>query len=76
MDTHTRNFSWMSGARWAGTCEIQESFDRIGPLIARRMPFESVVMRAIDQERGRVETLVRAPAGGRPGDSLDGDRSQ
>ena len=41
--------------------EIQESVDRIGPLIGRRMPFESVLIRVIDLERNRVETLVRAP---------------
>ena len=35
--------------------------DRIGPLIGRRMPFESVLIRVIDLERNRVETLVRAP---------------
>ena len=31
--------------------EIQDSIDRIGPLIARRMPFESVLVRVIDVER-------------------------
>ena len=41
--------------------EIEESLDRIGPLIARRMPFEAVLVRVIDLERRRVETLVRAP---------------
>jgi hydrogenase-4 transcriptional activator len=50
--------------------EIQESVDRIGPLIARRMPFESVLVRVIDLERGRVETLVRAPLREVPGESL------
>ena len=48
--------------------EIQESVDRIGPLIARRMPFESVLVRVIDLERGRVETLVRAPRREVPGE--------
>jgi len=52
--------------------EIQDSVDRIGPLIARRMPFELVLVRVIDFERGRVETLVRAPAHERSGDSLKG----
>jgi transcriptional regulator with GAF, ATPase, and Fis domain len=41
--------------------ELQESVDRIVPLIARRFPFEGVLVRQIDQQRGRVETLVRAP---------------
>jgi hydrogenase-4 transcriptional activator len=51
--------------------EIQESVDRIGPLIARRMPFESVLIRVIDLGRGRVETLVRAPRREEgPGESL------
>jgi hydrogenase-4 transcriptional activator len=50
--------------------EIQESVDRIGPLVARRMPFESVLIRVIDLERGRVETLVRAPVRELPGESL------
>jgi hydrogenase-4 transcriptional activator len=52
--------------------EIEESLDRIGPVIARRMPFEAVLVRVIDLERRRVETLVRAPARGRAGDLLDG----
>ena len=47
--------------------EIQDSVDRIGPLIARRMPFESILVRVIDLERGRVETLVRAPPQERAG---------
>ncbi len=40
--------------------EIQESIDRIGRLIGQRMPFESVLVRVLDVERSRVETLVRA----------------
>ena len=52
--------------------EIQESVDRIGPLIARRMPFEAVLVRTIDDKRSRVETLVRAPARGRAGDLTEG----
>jgi transcriptional regulator with GAF, ATPase, and Fis domain len=41
--------------------EIQESVDRIFPLLSRRFPLARVLIRQIDQERGRVETLVRAP---------------
>jgi hydrogenase-4 transcriptional activator len=52
--------------------EIHDSVDRIGPLIARRMPFEAVLVRVIDHERGRVETLVRAPDRARPSESLEG----
>ena len=52
--------------------EIQNSVDRIGPLIARRIPFELLLIRVIDFERGRVETLVRTPAAGRYRESLKG----
>ncbi|MFI5459696.1 MAG: sigma 54-interacting transcriptional regulator [Isosphaerales bacterium] len=50
--------------------EIQESVDRIRPLLARRMPFEWVLIREIDLERGRVETLIRAPGNDGPDELL------
>jgi transcriptional regulator with GAF, ATPase, and Fis domain len=46
--------------------EIEESLDRILPVLARRLPFEWVLIRQIDPGRGRIETLVRAPARGGP----------
>ena len=39
--------------------EIEESVDRIGPLIGRRMRFDSVLVRVLDVERGKIETLVQ-----------------
>ena len=42
--------------------EVDQSIDRILPLLSRRIPFESLLIRQIDPERGRVETLVRAPS--------------
>ena len=41
---------------------IRDSVDRIGPLIGRCMPFESILVREIEPERSRVETLAIAPA--------------
>jgi len=41
--------------------EIQESIDRIVPHLSRRLPFEWMLIRQIDLDRGRVETLVKAP---------------
>jgi hydrogenase-4 transcriptional activator len=52
--------------------EIQDSVDRIGPLIGRRMPFDAVLVRVLEVERGKIETLVRAPAWERPGDPPTG----
>ncbi len=41
--------------------EIEESIDRIVPHLLRRLPFEWMLIRQLDLDRGRVETLVRAP---------------
>src|SRR5262245_56615507 len=46
--------------------EIEESVDRIMPVLARRVPFEWVLIRQIDPVRRRIETLVRAPLRGGP----------
>jgi hypothetical protein len=46
--------------------ELAESLDRMLPVLARRLPFEWVLIRQIDPDRRRIETLFRAPLRGGP----------
>ena len=61
---------------WREVCrhiEIGESIERLGPILVRRLPIDTIVVRRLEPARPCVETVATGRCG-RPAGEAAGDR--